>query len=62
MFVLHVFIEFLFLSGKIVSTLLTLSLGYSALLKDVRIFWNFFDVIIFQLPVRIQEFFEVDLA
>lgn len=42
MFVLHDFIKFLFLSGKIVSTLLTLSLGYSALLKDVRILWNMF--------------------
>lgn len=42
MFALRDFIKFLFLSGKILSTISTLSLGYSALLKDVRIFWNIF--------------------
>lgn len=38
MFVLHDSVTFLFLSGRIVSTPLTLYLGYSALLKDERIF------------------------
>lgn len=38
MFMLHDFIKFLFLSRKIVSTFLILSLGYSTLLKDMRIF------------------------
>lgn len=64
MFVLYDFIKFLFLSGRIVSTLLTLSLRYMkvGLLKDVRIFWNIFGVLIFQQPVGFQEFFEVDLV
>lgn len=60
-FVLYDYIKFIFLTGKIVSALLILSLGDSALWRMWGYFETFFDVLIFQDQLRIQEFFKGDL-
>lgn len=54
-FVLYDCIKFVFLPGKTVSTLLTLSLGYSALSRIWGYFETFFCVLVFQHQIRILQ-------